>query len=455
MNWYCLNDTTGREAHDVTHVLAESPAPMIHDTPARVIGAYLSSSALFTLATSLIWATNTIFLMQVGGLTIFQVMLANSIFSIAQAVFEIPTGVIADTIGRKASYLIAISTILLSTVLYVVTPIMGWGFAGFAVASILVGLGFTFQTGAVDAWLVDALDHVGYTQTKEKVFAWGSMTFGAAMLVGSLLGGLLGQINLSVPFVARAVLLVAAFVVVAVLVHDLGFEPRPLKVSTFAGEARKILAAGVEFGWKDRVVRPLLFVSLVGGVFYMYGFYSWQPYILGLLGKNAVWLLGVVQAGISATGILGNALVQPALRIVKDRDPARVLFWSAVAETVLVVAIGLVGVSANWQGVAPASIAIGLWLAWGVVFGIAGPVRQAFINAHIPSAQRATVLSLDAFFGDAGSGLGQPGLGWVSGRTTIGVGWLIGSVFLGATAPLYAWAGRAARAKAAEEDAVS
>ena len=425
---------------------------MVHDTPRRVIGAYLSSAALFTLATSLIWATNTIFLMQVGGMTIFQVMLVNSIFSVSQAVFEVPTGVVADTIGRKASYLIAIATIFVSTVLYVITPVFGWGFGGFASASVLIGLGFTFQTGAVDAWLVDALDHVGYTRTKEHVFSLGSMTFGAAMFVGSLLGGLLGQINLSVPFIARAVLLVAAFVVVAVLVKDLGFEPRPLKLSTFGAESRKILAAGMQFGWRDRVVRPLLFVSLVGGVFYMYGFYSWQPYMLGILGRNAVWLLGVVQAGLSATGILGNALVQPALRLVKDRDPVRVLFWAAIVETALVVGIGLVGVTTNWHGVTPAAIAIGLWLAWGVVFGVAGPIRQAFINAHIPSAQRATVLSLDAFFGDAGGGAGQPALGWISGRKNIGVGWLIGSVFLGATAPLYAWAGRAARKKNAEED---
>jgi len=425
---------------------------MVHETPRRVIGAYLTSSALFTLATSLIWATNTIFLMQVGGMTIFQVMLVNSTFSVAQAVFEVPTGVVADTIGRKASYLLAIGTILVATVLYVVTPVLGWGFWGFVGASVLIGLGFTFQTGAVDAWLVDALDHVGYTQTKERVFAWGSMTFGAAMLVGSLLGGLLGQINLSVPFIVRAGLLVAAFVVVAVLVTDLGFEPRPLKFSTFGEESRKVFDAGVKYGWRDRVVRPLLFVSLVGGVFYMYGFYSWQPYVLGILGRNAVWLLGVVQAGISATGIIGNALVEPAMRLVKDRDPSRVLFWAAVTETALVIGIGLVGLTAGWHGVTPAAVAIGLWLAWGLVFGVAGPVRQAFINAHIPSAQRATVLSLDAFFGDAGGARGQPALGWVSGQTTIGLGWLIGSVFLGITAPLYAMAGKAAREKSAEQD---
>lgn len=427
---------------------------MTHDTPRRVIGAYISSGLLFTLATSFIWATNTIFLMQVGHLTIFQVMLVNSIFAVSQALCEIPTGVIADTIGRKASYLMGIATILGSTVMYVVTPRLGWGFSGFAVASALLGLGFTFQTGAVDAWLVDALDHVGYARTKEQVFSWGQMTSGAGMLVGSLVGGLLGQVNLSWPFLARAVFLVAAFVVVAVLVNDLGFTPRPLRVSNFAEETRRVFAAGVRFGWHDRVVRPLLFVSLVGGVFFMYGFYSWQPYVLGLLGRNAVWLLGAVQAALSLSFIVGNALVTPALGAVKDRDPARLLALTAVVQAALVVGIAAVGMVSGWHGVVPASIAIGLWLVWGVVAGLGGPVRQAFINAHIPSAQRATVLSLDAFFGDAGGGAGQPVLGWVSTRTSISAGWLIGSLFVGATAPLYAWAGRAARAKEADENAL-
>ena len=40
---------------------------------------------------------------------------------------------------------------------------LGWGIAGFVVASALIGLGFTFQTGAVDAWMVDALDAAGWT----------------------------------------------------------------------------------------------------------------------------------------------------------------------------------------------------------------------------------------------------------------------------------------------------
>lgn len=428
-------------------------AAMIHDTPRRVVMVYLSSGVLFTLATSLIWATNTVFLMQVGGLTIFEVMLVNAIFSMSQALCEIPTGVVADTVGRKVSYLIGIATLLVSTVMYVVTSPLEWGFTGFAAASALLGVGFTFQTGAVDAWLVDALDHVGYTQTKERVFSLGQMTSGVGMLVGSLLGGLLGQVNLSWPFIVRACLLLAAFVVVAVFVHDLGFTPRRLKLSTFGAESRVIFSAGVQFGWRDKVIRPLLFTSLLGGVFFMYGFYSWQPYVLGLLGENAVWLLGAVQAALSLSFIAGNALVVPALRRVRDHDPTRLLMVSAAVQTLFIIAIAAVGLVAGWQGVGPAATAIGLWLAWGVVSGLSGPVRQAFINEHIESAQRATVLSLDAFFGDVGGGAGQPALGWISTRASVSAGWLIGAVFVGAAAPLYAMAGRAARAKAARTDA--
>lgn len=426
---------------------------MTHDTPRRVIGVYVSTSLLFTLATSFIWATNTIFLMQVGDLTIFQVMLVNATFAVCQAIFEIPTGVVADTIGRKASYLMGIGTILVSTIMYVVTPPLGWGIGGFAIASGLLGLGFTFQTGAVEAWLVDALDHVGYAETKERVFAWGQMTSSAGMLIGSLLGGVLGQANLSWPFFARAILLAAAFVVVAVFVHDLGFSRRELRASNFVEESRNVFTAGVQFGWRNPVIRPLLFVSLIGGVFFMYGFYSWQPYVLALLGSNAVWLLGAVQAALSLSFIAGNALVRPAMRRVRDHDAARLLMIASAVQAAFVVGIAAVGLVAGWHGVGPAGIAIGLWLAWGVVTGLSGPVRQAFINAHIPSAQRATVLSLDAFFGDAGGGLGQPVLGWVSTRLSISAGWLIGAVFVGATAPLYAKAGRAARDEAAKRDA--
>ncbi|TLM88630.1 MAG: MFS transporter [Actinobacteria bacterium] len=139
-----------------------------------VVAAYVSVGGLFTLSTSLIWAINTIFLIRVGGLDIFQAMLVNTVYTLAQLVCEVPTGVIADTIGRRASLLLSVATLMVSTVLYVISPRMGWGIWGFFAASTVIGLGYTFQSGAMDAWLVDALDSCGYARPKERVFAAGS-----------------------------------------------------------------------------------------------------------------------------------------------------------------------------------------------------------------------------------------------------------------------------------------
>ena len=416
------------------------------NTPSRVVFAYVSTGALFTLATSMIWAINTIFLIDRGHLTLFEVMLVNTAYLIAQALCEVPTGVVADTIGRRASFLLAIAIISVSTVLYVVTPLLNWGLWGFTIGSLLLGLGFTFQTGAVDAWMVDALDATGWEGPKDKVFARGQQAGGAAMIIGSLAGGLLGNINLVIPYLVRAAVLVLAFILVLLLVHDTGFEPRPLHFSTFGEESNKILNAGTRYGWRSPVVRPLMFVSGVVGIGGMFVFYSWQPYILQVLGDpHAVWLLGVVQAVASLVTIVGAGLAGVAMRSgAQRRKAARVLALGSLVSALAVFGIAAVGLARLAPGVTAAAIAIGLWCVWSLMFGMLGPIRSGFINEHIPSAQRATLLSLDSLFGDVGGSIGQPALGWVATAVSLPVAWALGSIaFLGAT-PLYLRAGRAA-----------
>jgi MFS family permease len=410
----------------------------------RVITVYVTTTVIFTLAASVIWGVNTLFLMNSGGLDIFQVMLVNSAYTVGQLVFEVPTGVVADTIGRRASLMLASFTLMIATLLYVASAQYEWGVWAFVGASILLGLGFTFQTGAADAWLVDALDHTGYDHPKDRVFAWGGMSFGIAMIVGTLAGGFLGQVNLSIPYVVRAVLLGVCLIVTGVLVRDLGFQPRELKVSSFGAETRKILHTGVQYGWRHPVVRPLMWVSFASGVFFLFGFYVWQRYALDLLGKEYVWVIGVLTASASLAGVLGNSLVRRIMREGETRrNPARVLAVSSALMTGLLVCIGLVGLVAPNPGLAPFAIASLLWLGFNAIFGITTPVRQAYLNEQIPSAQRATVLSLDAFFSDGGGAVGQPSLGWLAKAASIPIAWLVGSAFMGATVPLYARAGAA------------
>ena len=145
-----------------------------------------------------------------------------------------------------------------TTLLYVALAEVGAGVVPFAVVSVGMGLGFTFYSGAMEAWLVDALAATGYEGLLDRVFARGQQVTGAAMLVGTVGGGLLGQIDLSLPYVVRTVLLLAVFVVAYVVMHDLGFAPRRVAAGELPGEIARNAKAGVEFGWRQPGLRLLM-----------------------------------------------------------------------------------------------------------------------------------------------------------------------------------------------------
>src|SRR5439155_3166715 len=197
---------------------------MTSDPTRSVERTYLVLTLLTTLAASFIWGINTLFLLS-AGLDNTQAFAANAFFTVGQVLFEVPTGVVADTRGRRFSFLLGAGTLLASTLLYLVmwqirAPLLGW-----AIASILLGLGFTFFSGATEAWLVDGLRATGFTGTLESVFARAQIVSGAAMLVGSVGGGLIAQAtNLGVPYVLRAAMLGVTLVIAFRFMHDIGFK---------------------------------------------------------------------------------------------------------------------------------------------------------------------------------------------------------------------------------------
>ena len=104
---------------------------------------------------------------------------------------------------------------------YAEAPFWGW-----ILSSVLIGLGFTFFSGAVEAWLVDALNASDFEGEYETVFAKGQTTMGVAMLTGSVAGGFIAQItNLGVPYILRAVLLGVTFGAAFLLMRDMASPP--------------------------------------------------------------------------------------------------------------------------------------------------------------------------------------------------------------------------------------
>jgi len=405
----------------------------------RIVRTYYAITGLFNLAMSLIWGIDTLFKMG-AGLDIQQVLLTNAAFTLGSMIFEIPTGVVADTLGRRVSLLLCLVTLFTTTLLYVASAWRGWGFWAFVWISVFLGLGFTFYTGAVDAWLVDALKATGYTEPLEPVFAKGQMFFGAGMLVGTIGGGLLGQIHLYIPYVVRAAIVVPLFALAWYAMPELGYTPRALELKRVPVEMRRVFVEGMEYGLHHPVVRPVMLASLVSMSFMIFGFYSWQRYFLDLLGRgrDLVWVDGVISSLLGLSLIAGNALVAPLSRLVRSRTG--LLMLSVVVQAAMATACGMVG-----RGVGSPDrfyVVVALYLVYGLAVGVAMPVKQAYLNAHIPSAQRATIISLDSMFANVGGVLGQSGWGWLARVRSIGEAWAWSGVTLLFGLPLYRLARR-------------
>ncbi len=385
-------------------------------TPSRVIGTYYLVSGLYILAAAMIWGVNTLFLLN-AGLDILAVFLANAAFTAGSVVFEIPTGVLADTAGRRASFLLSVAILFLTTLAYVGVAALGGSLLWFVLVSILMGLGFTFYSGAMEAWLVDELSHSGFTGQLDQVFARGSMISGVAMLIGTVSGGLLGSLDLAIPYLVRAALLAVVFAVAVFRMPELGFTPRALRLSDLPVEMKRVAVGSLAHGWRTRPTRLLMICAFFQWGFLTWGFYAWQPYFLQLLGRDAVWVAGLIAALIALSTIAGNALVEWFSRFCGRRST--LLISAAVVQTAAAVGVGLV--DSFWTAVA-------LFLLVTGAMGVHRPVKQAYLHQVIPSEHRASVVSFDAMMGNAGGVVGQSGLGYLARVHSIAEGYVVGGL---------------------------
>jgi MFS family permease len=389
---------------------------MIKPTPRRIQTVYLALMLLSTLATSLIWGINTLFLLD-AGLSNTEAFLANSFFTIGQVLFEIPTGMVADVRGRRTSYLLGTITLAASTLLYLWAWQLHAGLWLWGVSSVLLGLGFTFFSGATEAWLVDALEYAGYKGSMETVFGRGQSMSGVAMLAGSVGGGLLAQAtNLSVPYIVRAILLVVTFGVAFVFMKDWGFKSS--QKTNWINDVRSLFKTSLKFGLRNPAVRWVMLAAPFASGVGFYAFYAMQPYLLELYKNDKAYAIAGLAAAIVAGAQIIGGLAVPYLKKVFKRRTSVLIAGTILNGGLLL----LIGLATNFW------IAIGLLCVWGLVFAATLPVRQAYLNALIPSKQRATVLSFDNVMGSAGGVVIQPVLGRAADVWSYASSFLVGAM---------------------------
>jgi len=386
-------------------------------TGKRIITTYLLLSGMYTFSASLIWGINTLFLLN-AGMNIFQVFTVNAIFSASMAIFEIPTGVFADTLGRKISFLFSTMVLTLGTIGYVIVGSLENNFWMFCVMSAVLGLAFTFYSGAVEAWLVDALHEVEHKEELDDVFAKGMIVSNIAMLIGTTSGGLLGTLSLNIPYIVRASVQVIVLLLAIFNMKDIGFVPRKLQVKEIPAEMKKIAKESIRYGLGKKSTRHLMTITFIFSSFMMWGWYAWQPYFLKLYGDiSAVWIAGFIAAGISLSQIAGSFFLKKTKRLFKYRT------------TVLKLAFGLQSITIIIIGLTNSFVvAVSMFILFAFALGLTMPIRQAYMHNIIPSEHRATIISLDSLVGSSGSVFGQLGYGYIAQTISIPRGYLIGGI---------------------------
>ena len=271
-------------------------------------------------------------------------------------------------------------------------------FWAWALASVLLGLGFTFFSGAVEAWLVDALKAHGYEGGIDPVFARGDGRRGGDARRLCCRRLIAQATNLGVPFLMRAGALVVIsrwpFADARRRVH-----PEARRRPAAAGDGAAPGCASIRDA--EPSVRWVMIASAFTDGVSIYGFYAMQPYLLDLYGDpRAYGVAGLSAAIVGGAQIAGGLLVSRLSRVVRRRTT-----WLQAAVMASGAVLLLIGLVPRFP------FAVGLLVLWGLVFATVTPVRQAYLNDLIPSTQRATGLSLDSLMGSCGGVIAQPLLG--------------------------------------------
>ena len=161
---------------------------------------YYTVYGINSLGPSFIFAIYPLFL-RARGLNQFQINSVAAVFFLVLFLTDVPTGAIADTIGRRMSFVFGCILSAAAFVFYY----FAHQYWMFIVAEIVDGIGTTFRNGAVDAWAVDSLDAAGFAGTKDRLFSRVQQIWRFGSMAGALTGAYIARSDIALPWILGAI----------------------------------------------------------------------------------------------------------------------------------------------------------------------------------------------------------------------------------------------------------
>lgn len=374
------------------------------------------------------------------GLSLGQIGLVTASQGLMILLLELPTGGLADALGRKRVLVVANLFEIVSMAMVLTAPSLGWFMVAFGIQGVYRAL----ESGPLDAWFVDGLHQHGAHDQVEKGLSRGGMVIGVALAAGSICGGGLvawdpipGLAALATPLVFNLALRAVDTVALVILMNEL----RPAMGIRAVIDSARDVPSVIKSAWavlrRSAALRILLVIEVTWGV----GAVAWEGLVPARLGgivgvDEAAGLMGPLTAAAWAASAAGSGLVMLASkRLGRHRTAALTRGVQAVG----VIAMGALG------GVVGIAIA---YLTCFAMLGASSPVHMALVHDEAEASNRTTVTSLNSMFGMAAAALAGIILGSVADSSGLPMAMYIAAGVVAAAAPLYLIAGRRTKALA-------
>jgi len=400
----------------------------------------LSILAIFNLsfhwfAIGLIIPVMTLYLLD-KGLNLAQVGIVFASYGAATVLLELPTGGLADSIGRKKVYLISLIFLVASSIMLLLAN----NFALILIAGLLQGAARSLSSGTMDAHFIDEFYRIDPEVNLQKEMAKIGIFIPLALGIGSLIGGFLpmslGTLTeksfLSSVYASNyavfALVLIIQILVTSVLVKE---KIRTGEDSTIIAGFKKIpevLGTSVKYGLKHPVILLILCAGFAWG-FSISGLEQlWQPQVKSLINDSTgSWIFGVLTFGYFLAASIGNILVTPLCKLFRNNYIA-VLFTARLIMGILYFFL------AFQSGIQFFSI---FYIVLFMFNGVQESPESSIFNSEVPSDKRSTLLSFSSLFMQGGGILGSLIMGFLAQTHSIKVAWITASVVISASALLY------------------
>jgi DHA3 family tetracycline resistance protein-like MFS transporter len=387
---------------------------------------YITLSFLGSFTFSLIFTVNQLYFVTTVGMSPFELVLMGTILEASIFLFEIPTGIVADVKSRRVSVIIGYILMGLGFIIEGLVPLV----IVVGLVQLVWGLGFTFTSGATEAWIADEIGEEKAGDAFLRGGQWGNLGGLVAIPFSVFLGS--GRINY--PIIAGGIVLVGIGVFLFFFMREEGFTPLPRgersswkQMTDTVGSARSLIRR-----------QPLLLNLL--GIGFFYGLYSegldrlWTPHFLenfefpfSEVLSVVIWF-GIMRAVSLIMGIVVKSLVRKRMDL---NDARSIGLISRINSALIILALVGFGLSNSFW--------LTLVLFW-IIFvlrGVQYPLNTAWVNLKIDDPQvRATIISASSQVDAIGQIAGGPVVG-VVGNNSIRTALLGSALLLTPVLPLY------------------